>query len=139
MHDSCMRSRPTLHATGSSRRQRTPQTGHVARVRGISPRVVVRPRAGRATAQPIVKAAAGPRPPQEGTLSRVADEFDRGASETADDDAVALRPSTRSAHRRTPSPLPPSTAWDSREWSCRRPAARATRRGSMTERRTVFT
>jgi hypothetical protein len=85
---------------------------------------------------------ARPRTRQEGTLLRVADDFDRGASEiteqSADDDAVALRRSTRSAHRRTPSP-PPSTAWDSREWSCRRSAASATRRGSTTEKGTVFT
>jgi len=54
MHDSCMRSRPTLHATGSPRRQRTPQTGHVGRLRGIPPSVVVRSRHERATAQTAI-------------------------------------------------------------------------------------
>jgi hypothetical protein len=135
-----MRSRPTLHATGSLAPQRMPQTGQVGRLCGISPSEPLRPRGSLAMTSDQ-SSRRWLRARRRRALSG-ADDVDRIASEIteppADEDAVVLRSSARSERLRTASTLP-STVRDSREWSCRQSATRATRRGGTTETGDVFT
>src|SRR5689334_16416086 len=83
MHASWMRSRPTLHATGSPFAQPMPQTGHVGRLCGISPSEPLRPRGALATTSDRVQShcARGRARPRNGALLRAADDIDRVASE----------------------------------------------------------
>ena len=139
-----MRSRPTLHATGSPSPQPMPHTGHEDRFGGISPSEPLRRRGGLAMTSDRLQSSRARSFDRRriGAHFRAADAVDRVASELteppADDDAVVLRSSARSARLRTVSTLP-STVRDSREWSCRRSAARATERGGTTETGGVFT